>query len=142
MEIRRLSIADYDSIIKLWEEADLPCKPNGRDSRMRMSEHMLEDSDLFIGAFQDKRLVGVVIGSFDGRKGYVNRLAVSPGTRRLGIARKLLEACENALRERGADVMSTLIEVPNHPSVELFKRCGYVQHEDIVYLSKRDSPEA
>lgn len=142
MEIRGLSIADHDQVLRVWEEAGLPGRPEGRDSRERMAEQMLRDGDLFLGAFKGERMVGVVLGTYDGRKGYINRLAVVPATRGVGIAKALLKECEAALRKRGAEVICTLIEVPNRASVEFFKKAGYVEHEDIVYLSKRDRPEA
>lgn len=143
MEIRKLSIADYDRIVKVWEDADLPFRPQGRDSREALAEQMLRDEDLYLGAFDGHEMVGVVIGTWDGRKGYINRLAVPPHKRRTGIGKALLAACEEALRRRGGtEVICTLIEVPNHPSIELFRKAGYVQHEDIIYLSKRDRPES
>lgn len=142
VEIRKLSIADYDKMIQVWKDSDLPYRPDGRDSRATIAEYMLLHNDLVLGAFEGEKLVGVVIGAFDGRNGHINRLAVSSKKRRVGVGKALLAECEKALKARGAEVISTLVEVPNHPSVELFKRAGYVHHEDIIYLSKRDRPEA
>lgn len=77
---------------------------------------------LFIGAFHRQELVGVVIGSFDGRmKGWINRLAVSPKHRRKGIAHQLIKAVERALERRGVAIFCALIETPNEESLNVFK---------------------
>jgi ribosomal protein S18 acetylase RimI-like enzyme len=101
---------------------------------------MRADPDLFYGAFVGKELVGVAFGTWDGRRGMINRLAVRPEYRRLGIADKLVARCERALRARGAKVITTLIDTPNRQSLGLFKKRGYIRHDRIVYLSKRKDP--
>jgi hypothetical protein len=78
MEIRQLTIEHYEAIIQLWRESDLPHRPNGRDSRAEMGRQMKSVPDLFLGAFDGGKLIGVVIGTEDTRKGWINRLAVHP----------------------------------------------------------------
>ena len=100
VEIRTLSIKDYDSIIKLWERAGLPSRPKGRDSKRAIERQMVSAPDLLIGAFDQGKLVGIVIGSYDGRmKGWINRLATDPERRRMGIAQRLINAVERNLEK-------------------------------------------
>jgi len=141
MEIRLLTIDDYDSIISLWKSAALPFKPQGRDKKEMIKEQLEKDPDLFIGAFEGKELIAAIIGTDDGRKGWINRLAVSPGYRRLGVALKLIEELEVALRKRKRRIICTLIEDPNEASFTLFKKAGYIKHDDIHYLSKREDDD-
>ena len=143
MEIRTLSIEDYDAIIKLWERAGLPFKPKGRDSKHVMERQMASSPDLFIGAFSREKLAGIVIGSYDGRmKGWINRLAVDPEQRREGIAQRLVNTMEKNLEKRGATVFCALVETPNEGSLSLFRKLGYTVHRDILYASKRKSRDA
>ena len=100
---------------------------------------MKENPDFLIGAFDDSILIGVVIASCDGRKGWINRLAVDPRYRRQGIAKTLISEAEKALRQKGIRVFSALIFNSNEASKKLFKECGYSELEDIKYFSKRDS---
>jgi ribosomal protein S18 acetylase RimI-like enzyme len=138
--VKPLTLKDYDAIIEVWEKAKLWHTPRGRDSRKNLAKQMRADPDLFFGAFVGKALVGVVFGTWDGRRGMINRLAVIPGYRRLGIADKLVARCERALRAKGAKVITTLIDTPNRGSLSLFKKRGYIRHDRIVYLSKRKDP--
>jgi ribosomal protein S18 acetylase RimI-like enzyme len=143
VEIRSLSIEEYDSIIKLWERAGLPSRPKGRDSKRAMERQMVSSPDLLIGAFNQGRLVGIVIGSYDGRmKGWINRLAVDPEWRRMGIAQRLINAVERNLEKLGATIFCALVETPNNESLSLFKKLGYTVHPDILYASKRKNEDA
>lgn len=139
IQVRTLRLDDYEALIALWIRAGLPYEPSGRDSRASVSAQMMRDPDLFLGAFQENRLVGAVIGTFDGRKGWINRLAVDPREGRRGIAQSLIEEIENALEDRGARVIAVLVEAGNASSLGLFQKCGYTTHRDILYLTKRDS---
>jgi N-acetylglutamate synthase-like GNAT family acetyltransferase len=141
MEIRRLTTNDYDALVQLWFRAGLPFKPRGRDSRKAIASQMDATLDFFLGAFQDNRLVGVTILSCDKRKGWLNRLAVEPYFRRLGVAKFLIVKSEEILRECDVRIFYALIEDGNTASQELFKDCGYVEHRDIIYFSKRGSDE-
>jgi len=140
MEIRSLTDAEYDAVVDLWKRAGLPFKPRGRDSREHLSNELSNNPDLFIGAYEDGQLVGVIVGTDDGRKGWINRLAVIPEHRRKGVARALIESCEEALKKRGRRIICTLVE-DNLESLELFKKVGYLKHDDIFYLSKREDDD-
>jgi ribosomal protein S18 acetylase RimI-like enzyme len=142
IEIRLLSPDYYDHLISLWEKAGLSYRPKGRDSREEISRQMKENPDFFLGAFLEGELVGCIIATFDGRKGWINRLTVLPEHRRQGIAQVLITGAEDALRKRGAEVIGILIYEDNVPSLNLFQRMGYLIGEDLVYLSKRDRRES
>lgn len=142
IEFRTLRIEDYEAVVKLWKRAGLPFKPRGRDSKRMIQGQMKAFLELFIGAFHEDKLVGVVIGSYDGRmKGWINRLAVDPAYRLRGIAQQLISRVEEALEKRGAAIFCAMVETPNEESVRLFQKMGYVTHKEILYVSKRKSQE-
>ena len=139
MWIRRLTIDDYNDIVELWNRASLPYKPEGRDSRSSIASEMEVNPDFFIGAYEGNRLVGTVIASWDLRKGWINRLAVDPTYQRRGVAKALIAEAEKVLKKKGAKIICALIEDYNSSSMELFKKCGYIEDRDVVYFSKRES---
>ena len=141
MEIHRLKIADYDEIAKLWSAAHLPYRPKGRDSRKAIAAEMKANPDFFLGAFDQGHLSGTALLSCDLRKGWINRLAVHPACRGRGIAGALIAESERVLRKRGVRIFCVLIESSNVASKNLFRKCGYEEHGEIVYFSKRDSSD-
>ena len=99
------------------------------------------DPELFLGAFEDGRLIGSVIATFDGRRGWINRLATVPEERRKGVARALIARAEKLLRQKGAMIIGAHVERENTASLRLFENSGYSSRSDIVYMSKRDRPD-
>jgi len=138
MEVKPLNIDDYNEIIQLWKRAKLEHKPKGRDSKEAVSQEIELNPDLLLGAFDDGRLIGVIIGGFDGRKSWINRLTVDLMYRKQGTAKILIENIENALKKRGARIICALIEDWNMNSIRLFEKYGYIEDDSIFYFSKRE----
>lgn len=141
MKLREVTYEEYDLMVELWEESGLPFKKYGRDSRESIQEQMEDDHLLFLGAFEDKKMIGLVIANHEGRKGWINRLAVLPGCQREGVATRLVKRCERWFEERGIRIWAVLVEDYNDGSKKLFKKLGYTFHDDIFYYSKRESDE-
>ena len=139
MKIRSLTIADYDQIVALWKRSGLPFKPSGRDRRGAVQAQMAATPGFFLGAFEDNRLVGVIVATSDGRKGWINRLAVDPNLRRMGVAEELVLGAEKVLHKHGIRIFCALIDDDNKGSKQLFNKCGYKEHRDIVYFRKKES---
>ena len=137
MIIREFSIKDYDSLITLWNDAQLPFKPKGRDKRDKIEYELKQGRDIFLVAEINGKLVGSVFGTHDGRKGWINRLTVSPKFQKQNIAKKLIAEVEERFSEIGIDIVACLIEDWNTKSLQVFEKLGYKNHSDIVYFSKR-----
>lgn len=139
--IRELQIEDYNDLIMLWEKAGLPYRPQGRDSRDEIERQIQQPTSIYLVAETDGRFVGSLLCTHDGRKGWINRLAVSPRYRQGGIARRLVEEAERRLSALGIEIYACLIEDWNAASMEVFQRLGYQRHPDIIYFSKRKHPD-
>lgn len=139
MHIRQLTVEDYDGIVEIWIKSGLPYKPRGRDAREYFQSELGRDTAMFLGAEIEGVLVGVVLGTHDGRKGWINRLAVLPEFRNRGIGKALAMETEQRLNRLGILIVTCLIEGGNDASEDFFESIGYVGHPDITYFSKRQS---
>ena len=92
--IREMTIDDYDAVTRVWTEAGLPFRPRGRDRLEKMLMEMARGTAVFMVAEDGDVVVGVVLGTHDGRRGWINRLAVLPAYRRQGIACRLVREVE------------------------------------------------
>jgi len=133
-----LTAEDYDAVRELWEQAGLQIRSSGRDSRKQFARQLAGGLQTVLGARLGDRLVGVVLTTHDGRKGWINRLAVHPDVRRQGVGLRLIAEAERVLREQGLTIIAALIEPGNQPSLALFVRAGYVEYPGIHYVTKRD----
>jgi len=141
--VRTLSLYDYERWISVWERAGLhSVRPQGRDSRSAFARQLASGTHTVIGLERGGELVGVVLVTHDGRKGWINRLAVVPEHRGRGYAMRLVGEAERVLQAQGMTVIAVLIEPGNEASLQLFRTLGYVEAEGMHYLSRRDSPDA
>ncbi len=138
VKLRAIKPHEITLLARLWTESGLPFRPKGRDSLKNLRQQRLMDPELFVGAFVGPALVGAVIASDDGRKGWINRLAISPDARGRGIASMLVRHCETTLRKRGRLLFCVHIEGYNADSMKLFEHLGYRREEDIFYFTKRE----
>jgi len=137
IHIREYRIEDYDDLINLWKEADLVHRPKGRDRRDKIEKELRQNTSIFLVAELNGELIGSVFGSHDGRKGWINRLAVDPNFRKKDIARKLVYKAEKRLDELGIDIIACLIEGWNKESMKVFEKLGYEKYSDVAYYTKR-----
>jgi ribosomal protein S18 acetylase RimI-like enzyme len=140
MIIRKFRIKDYDALIKLWKAAELPNRPYGRDRRDKIKEQIKKKCSIYLVAELDGKIVGSILGSHDGRKGWINRLAVLPKYRKRGIGAKLLGEVEKRLCKQGIGIIACLIEDWNITSMMVFERLGYEKHPEIIYFTKKKNP--
>jgi GNAT superfamily N-acetyltransferase len=137
-----LRSSDYDAILGLWRCAGLPVRADGRDAPVEFARQMASGLQRVIGVRDGARLIAVAVLTHDGRKGWINRLAVAPEYRRQGLARLLIEEAERWFtQDLGLEVWAALIERHNTASLTLFASVGYQDH-DILYVSKRVRPGA
>lgn len=137
LNIRPFTIDDYDEVINLWQKAKLPYKPNGRDSRGEIEKELKRGCAVFYVAEINNKIAGVVFGTHEGRKGWINRLAVLPELRNKGIAKKLVGFIEHKFDELGINISAALIEDWNDTSMKVFEKLGYKKHPDVFYYTKR-----
>ncbi len=142
MIIRKLRKDDYKAFTILWDNAKLPYKRQGRDRPDEIEHQLKQPNAIYLVAEIGGNLVGSILGTHDGRKGWINRLAVSPSYRRQGIASRLVAEVEKRLSKLGIEVIACLIENQNSVSIQMFKRLRYKKHSNMVYFSKRRGPEA
>jgi ribosomal protein S18 acetylase RimI-like enzyme len=139
--IRPMRPADYDAVAAVWAAAGLPARHTGRDAREPLLKQLEAYPTTYLVAEEDGRIVGVVLGTHDHRKGWINRLAVQPDRQRQGIARRLLAACEAALHACGMEIISAMAEDGNEASVKLFESAGYENYGPITYFRKLKRPD-
>ncbi len=140
--IREAVAADYDAVLDLWNKTNAKPRVSGRDGRAAFEHQLGQFPGLYLVAENAGRLIGVVLGTHDHRKGWINRLAVLPPYRRRGIGRALAQACDAAIRAGGIEIVAALVEEGNDASMSLFRDLGYKTDVAVTYFRKLDRPDA
>lgn len=134
MRIRPATVDDADPLIALWSDVGLPIRPH--EVRAELASVIARDPELVLVAEDGTGLVASVFGAYDGRRGWVNRLATRPDRRGLGVARELLGRLEDALRAKGCSKLNLLVQNDNPDLVDFYTALGYVT-DDVTFLGKR-----
>ena len=110
--IRPARSEEVEQVLGLWREAETT--PSVTDNREEVRKLLAEPAAVLLVAEADGRLVGTVIGGWDGWRGNIYRLAVAPGYRRRGLARLLVAEADRSLHRMGARRITALVE-GDHP---------------------------
>lgn len=142
LEIRPAKGADYEQVAAVWSASGLRISRGGRDGPESFVRQCACFGGLYLVAVMDGKIVGVVLGTHDQRKGWINRLSVLPAYRRRGIAARLVNTCDAAIRSRGIEIISALIEPSSPESSALFEKLGFRTDVEVQYFRKLSHPDA
>ena len=135
MKIRPFRPADEAGVIALWQACGLTRPWN--DPRRDIQRKLGEQPELFLVATgSDGGLLGSAMVGFDGHRGWVYYLAVSPDHRRMAIGRALMQEAERLLIERGCPKINLLVRSSNAEVVAFYRKLGYTQ-DDVISLGRR-----
>src|SRR5258708_19023032 len=87
--IRPARADELSAVLRLWQEAGVT-PPSVTDSIEGLTRLIREPSALLLIATNDDRIVGSVIGGWDGWRGNIYRLAVAPPYSRQGPSPKVV----------------------------------------------------
>lgn len=122
--IVQFSMSMYDQAVALWKEAGLAVKSS--DSFEEIVRKLRRDPELFLVALdRDGRLVGTVIGAFDGRRAWVYHLAVEPASQGRGIGTALMQELEQRLQNIGVIKVNLHVENCNSSVKGFYRKLGY-----------------
>lgn len=92
---------DFLPVIELWDNSGPGVRLGRSDSQAEILKKIKRDPDLFLVAEIRGKIVGAVLGGFDGRRGMIYHLSVQSEYRHQGIGSALMDTLEERLREKG-----------------------------------------
>jgi len=134
MKIRTFQPGDEAAVIALWQECGLTRPWN--DPRADIARKLTEQPELFVVGTVGTTLVATAMIGFDGHRGWVYYLAVSPEHRRRSYGRALMQEAERLLIERGCPKLNLMVRSSNTAVIEFYRKLEYVPN-DVVSLGKR-----
>lgn len=126
LRIREFGWADYDAVVSVWRTAGSDPLP-----RAELEAKLERDPELFLVA-SDGTIAGVILGTYDGRRGFILRLAVDPARRREGIATRLVAELERRLKALGCPRINLFVLPDNAAGLAFWRYHGYLPAPDVV----------
>jgi ribosomal protein S18 acetylase RimI-like enzyme len=128
--LRACRLEDIEMVLELWQQAN--ATPSVTDTADDLRRAIAESVAHILVAEARGRLIGSIIGTFDGWRGNIYRLAVHPDYRRQGVARALVAEIEKKLAEQGAKRITALVEKHHLGAMSFWEAVGYRVDERIV----------
>jgi ribosomal protein S18 acetylase RimI-like enzyme len=134
--IRPFEMADYEAVLDLWRKAGEGIMLRPSDAREEVAKKLGRDPDLFLVAEVGGQVVGVIMGAWDGRRGWLHHLAVAEAFRHRGVASALVCHVEEGLRAKGCLKVNLLVWETNQAARQLYRRLGYVEMGGLLPMGK------
>lgn len=134
IDIHEMTIADYDEVRALWQQSE-GIDLSGADSRSSITRFLERNPGLSFVARDGKQLVGAVLCGHDGRRGYIDHLAVRKSHRRQGIGRMLASRCLYNLMQNGIQKWNLFVREDNQDAIAFWSKLGWQQRVELVTMS-------
>lgn len=129
MKIRKFTLDDYDTVYALWENSKPGVGIGRSDTREEIAKKLQRDPDLFLVVEENGKIIGTVIGGYDGRRGIVYHLAVDQACRGNGIGKMLMAEVEKRLAAKGCLKSYLLVKRENTDVIEFYQQLGWEKME-------------
>jgi ribosomal protein S18 acetylase RimI-like enzyme len=135
LEIRPYREGDREAVSALWRRV-FPDAPVWNIPEADIDRKLSVQRELFLVAVVDHQVAGTAMGGFDGHRGWVYYVAVTPEHRNKGIGRALMQGVESGLSKLGCPKINLQVRTTNSRAVSFYRRLGY-QIENRISMSKR-----
>jgi ribosomal protein S18 acetylase RimI-like enzyme len=116
---------DYDQAVEIWKNAAPGVNFSRSDTPAEIQKKLTYSPDLFLVAIVKEKVVGTVIGGYDGRRGIIYHLAVQSHFRKSGIGRALMQEVESRLKIKGCLKSYLMITKENPSVIEYYQELGW-----------------
>lgn len=133
--IREMTSSDFQEVLSLWKKAGLDIG----NEEMELSDLALLikiNPTSCLVLVKDKTIIGSILGTFDGRRGWIYHLAIHPDFQKEGYGSLLLEKVEKELKKKGAHRIHLGVAHANEKVLPFYEKLGYEVVNDALWLGK------
>ncbi|MFW9827185.1 MAG: GNAT family N-acetyltransferase [Candidatus Thorarchaeota archaeon] len=123
----------YEEVIQIWRKAGISV--GSTDTKEEIERMMHQNPNLFLIGKKDNKVIGVVMGGFDGRRGYVHHLAVHPDFQKKGYGKILIENLINKFSKMKVHKLHLFVEKYNKDVVDFYRNLGWEIRDDLIMMS-------
>ncbi|MDB9753434.1 GNAT family N-acetyltransferase [Oceanospirillaceae bacterium] len=134
MHYRTMELSDYQSIIKLWTQSE-GLQLRDADSIEGITKYLNRNPGLSFVCEVDGHLAGTIMCGHDGKRGYIQHLAVLKGYRKQGIGEKLMSHFLEALRQEGISKSHIHVLDNNELAKAFWVKVGWKKRTDLQVYS-------
>ena len=134
MKIRSFTPIDEKAVLQLWLDCGLVV-PQNNPSR-DIERKLRVNPKWFLVGELDGKIIASCMAGYDGHRGWIYYLAVSPSVQRKGYARQMMEKAEELLKVTGCSKINLQVRTTNQKVIDFYENIGF-KIDDVVSLGKR-----
>ena len=134
LQIRPYHNHDQAAVIDLWERCGLVVPHNEPLRDIKKKQQV--NPDWFLVGEAEEIVVATCMVGYEGHRGWINYLAVSPDHRRKGIATQMMRRAERILIDTGCQKINLQVRESNREVIAFYKHLGFVD-DHVISLGKR-----
>jgi ribosomal protein S18 acetylase RimI-like enzyme len=133
--IRSMTIEDHKEALQLWQTTEW-ISLSETDDREPMELFLDRNPGLSLVARDGDRLIGTILCSHDGRRGFLAHLAVDERYRRQGVGSTLVERCLSSLAQEGILKCNIFFIEENRGGIDFWARQGFEMLQHFGWMQK------
>ena len=130
IDIRPMTMDDYDQVYALWEHIHGFALRSVDDSREGIERFLRRNPTTSVVAVADGKIVGSILCGHDGRQGSFYHVCVASEYRKHGIGRMMVRASLQALNAEGVSKVTLVAFSSNKGGMAFWERIGWTPRPD------------
>ncbi len=133
MKIENFSLQFYKDVVEIWKRTGISITSS--DTKDGLNVMLNRNPDLCLIAKIDEKVIGVIMGGFDGRRGYVHHLAIDPEYQKKGYGTLLIDELIERFQQKRVHKIHLFIEKHNEEVIAFYAKLGWEIRTDLVMMS-------
>ena len=134
MEISVFKIDEKEEVINLWAKCGLLTDKN--DPIADIERKISHSPELFFVGRRKGKIIATVMGGYEGRRGWINFLCITPEEQKSGYGRQIMDHVEKKLFSLGCAKINLQIRHGNRQAINFYQRLGY-KDDHVFSMGKR-----
>lgn len=136
IEYKIMTVQDYDGVYDLWLNTPGMGINSTDDSREGIEKYIKRNPTTSFVAMDNGKIVGAILAGHDGRRGFIQHIAVLPEFRKHGIASRLVNQAMKALEKEEIHKVALLAFKKNELGNDFWDKMEFTIREDVFYRNK------
>lgn len=137
--IRPFQTADESDVISLWDRCGLLRPWNDPHKDIRRKRGVRPDQFL-VGLISDEIVATAMVG-YDGHRGWIYYLAVSPDHQRQGLGSAIMDEAERLLRAEGCPKINLQVRTSNTEVIDFYRSIGFTEDAVLSFGKRLEADE-